>query len=379
MDEPTVRPDPPALQPPGPAHLPTVPPPPPGGAGASGLFEVAGLTQPTPPTAWPSSTPMSSTPEAFAFGGGGPMRAPVPRGKLLITLGVVLALVAGALGYFFLFSSPSSAPQALALSLTNGQSYQYKVSIRMSGSISDGSRSSPVDLRMQGTMAWKVTSVDADGTATVDATLSDLSLSSSTGGVSAAPDQSMQFRVTKDGRMLTGGTLTPGGGSSAAGLNVPGSNQFFPVLPDHPVKEGETWDRSFSVPIPFGEGTLSYTTHNKLVRYESYQGARDAVISTSLSVPLNMTVDLRKLLQSLGENPKSAGLPAASKPSIAYTGKVDMTLLSWIQPTSGGLDQTRMSGHFKMSMAFSGFPASEVPPGAQIAFDGDMTLDLSRQ
>ncbi|TMK80672.1 MAG: hypothetical protein E6G47_06335 [Actinobacteria bacterium] len=183
-----------------------------------------------------------------------------------------------------------------------------------------------------------------------------------------------RIQVARDGRILVGGDLASTTGGS--GFDFPGTDQFTPVLPDHPVKPGDTWTKSFDQTLPFGGGDLSYTSHNTLVRYENVSGVKAAVIRSTMSVPLDLTIDLRKLLDMYG---KGAPIPKGSHPTIQYGGSVSMDQTAWFDPTGGSLVKTLLVAQFDMQMQFKGFPSKQLPGGGQVAFAGSMTLTLTRQ
>ena len=164
--------------------------------------------------------------------------------------------------------------------------------------------------------------------------------------------------------------------TGGSGFDFPGTDQFTPVLPDHPVKPGDTWTKSFDQTLPFGGGDLSYTSHNTFVRYEKVSGVKAAVIRSTMSVPLDLTIDLRKLLDTYGQG---APIPKGSHPTIQYGGRVSMDQTAWFDPIGGSLVKTLLVAQFDMQMQFKGFPSKQLPGGGQVAFAGSMTLTLTRQ
>lgn len=360
------------------------------------LFDEYGANEPPPmPGGDPSAAQTTTIPpppapsaldETWAFGGGsggGGLRLPsLPvrrrrrgrsKGKILISLALVLALAAGAFAFLSLRRSSGQAT-ALAMSFPKGQTFTYALSMNMDGTIHAGTQSGPLKGTVAETLSWKVQSVDAQGIATVELSASNISGNFNGQPVSGTSQYTSSIQVARDGRILVGGDLASTTGGS--GFDFPGTDQFTPVLPDHLVKPGDTWTKSFDQTLPFGGGHLGYTSHNTFVRYENVSGVKAAVIRSTMTVPLDLTIDLRKLLDTYGQG---APIPKGSHPSIQYGGSVSLDQTAWFDPTGGSLVKTLLVAQFDMQMQFKGFPSSQLPGGGQVSFAGSMTLTLTRR
>lgn len=284
---------------------------------------------------------------------------------------VVVALAVGAFGY--LSFNRGGGGTALALTLSPGQSVTYQVRFTMNGTISIAGQSQPFSGQMSETVGWKVTSVNA-GVATVHVTLRNVSGQVEGQRIKKSDVPSgVDIKVAADGRVLSGGDLASAGSNS---FGFPGTDQFTPLLPDRPVGPGDTWSKSFQQSLPFADGALSYSTRSTFLRYQTLQGVRTAVLSTTMDVPLDYTVNIRRLLAFIGQ--KDSQIPAGSDPSISYGGSVQIRSTSWFDPTRGQLVQSASDGTFDMTMKFAGFPAGEQPPG-DVRFVGSISVQAERQ
>jgi hypothetical protein len=182
----------------------------------------------------------------------------------------------------------------------------------------------------------------------------------------------MTLRIAADGRILEAAGLSFTGQGS--GTSFPGTGQYTPLLPDHPVKPGDTWSDSYSQDLPFGMGTLDYTATSTLDRYESVDGTRTAVVTTRFELPLDFTIDLGKMLKALGGRGGTGGRNLSSA-TIAYGGKGSFSMTAWLDPVGGRLVRTSTTGRFHMTMEMSGVPNA---PGT-ITFDGTFRQDLERR
>jgi hypothetical protein len=164
----------------------------------------------------------------------------------------------------------------------------------------DGSqRQNDVDTRADA--AWRVVAVDAGGRATIDQTLS--------GGQPGAPDDTpvWRFAVEPDG------LVTPG---AASGGMVPGTTQFLAILPGRPVRPGDGWASNLRLPGPFGAPPTTLPAHSRFERYDTWRGARVAVVSSRMAGPFDVTV-------------------AAARRHVRYLGTVDSSSTTWLDPRTG--------------------------------------------
>jgi hypothetical protein len=360
------------------------------------LFDEYGANEPPPMPGDGQSAPAATIPpppasaplaDTWSFGGGSgggslhlpslPVRrrrARRPKGRVFVTVGLVVALAAGAFVYLSLRRSSGGQATALSMSFPKGQTFSYGLSMTMDGTIRAGSQSGPLKGTITETLSWKVASVDAKGIATVALTAGNISGNFNGQPVSNTSQYTTTIQVAPDGRILVGGDLASTTGGS--GFSFPGTDQFTPILPDHPVKPGDTWTKTFDQTLPFGGSDLTYTSHNTFVRYEQMSGVKAAVIRSTMTVPLDITIDLRKLLDTYGQG---ASIPKGSHPTIVYGGSVSLDQTAWFDPVGGSLVKSLLAAQFDMQMQFKGFPSKQLPSGGQVAFAGSMTLSLTRQ
>ncbi|MBO0686468.1 MAG: hypothetical protein J2P45_25245, partial [Candidatus Dormibacteraeota bacterium] len=189
----------------------------------------------------------------------------------------------------------------VAYSFKAGQNYRYHYTSTLDATMTMGSApASPVKAQSSADETWKVVSIDATGNATIDETLSNLkttvtgsvlsgSTSTTTNTTTTTTTQHFEFQVSPAGEILSGGSTSvpPLALAMGQGLGPPGTDQFLAVLPDHPVKPGDTWSKTYSRSSPFGQGSESYTTEDRFLRYEDLPGGKAAVIQTTATVPLD--------------------------------------------------------------------------------------------
>lgn len=293
---------------------------------------------------------------------------------------VALALVAGAVAFVLLRDESSAEARPLALAFTQGQSQTYTIHQTMQGQItSDLIGDMPMDLDTTQVVTWEVTSVDDDGVATIEMAVTEMSgtvngmdMPASTGAVPP-----VEIVIAPDGRIVSAGGLALGGAGQTQGFGFPGMGQLTPILPDdgEAVAPGDSWDKEFSQDFPFGEGTISYTTSSTYDRNETLNGRDAAVIVTTMSVPIDFTMDFAEMLDAFGDDlgaTGATGLQQLGDVSIAYSGSGDITQTSYVDLEAEELLRSESSGEFDISMEYRGMVGFE----GIMSFAGSFTQEM---
>jgi type IV pilus assembly protein PilA len=310
----------------------------------------------------------------WQFGAGKAPTMPIslPGSRRSIALALVVVLVAAAGAYLFLNRSSSPSGTALALSLTQGQTYRYHTDMTFDGSIKVAGQAAPVSMQFGEDFAWKVESVDASGVATVTMTVESITSTVNGQSTSVGDPMTIQVKVAKDGRILTAGNLALTGGSSTA-EGFPGTDQFLPLLPDHPVKPGDSWDKTFDQAFPFGAGKIHYVAHNSYLRNEAVGGVQAAVIGGSVTVPLDLTIDPNEISKAL-DAPSDPTIPKGAK--VLFTGTMNLTQTAWLDLAKHTLLKGSLAGAMDMTIQLKGIPAPTGIPDGKIGLAGNVSLRI---
>jgi hypothetical protein len=222
---------------------------------------------------------------------------------------------------------------------------------------------------------WRVIQVGDDGSATLGVKFEHL-----TGqfngqdvvfNVNAAKE--MQMVVSPDGRVVGGGTNGTAGGNATN--SVPGSDQFFSILPDRDVHVGDTWGKEWERANPLGPGKVHYSTTNKFVRYDYLADGRAAVIDTVAKLPIDEVLNVRALLQLLGTDDPS--LPANL--SVTYRGNADVHMISFLSLENRRIEKSGIVANFDFDMTFQNLPTAPAyaPLKGTWHFGGHQDSDLT--
>ncbi len=298
--------------------------------------------------------------KGLGFGmGDGPLRT-------ILSILVVLAVIGG--GLVFWFARSGGGGVALALEMPSGQRIGYTMTMSMQGTISIGNGSQPVDVSAKGRIGWTVLSVDSDGVATVELRFDQMSVAAGGKSVKTKPT-TVTVKISKDGRLLSGTDLSVFGREPSG---LPGGSQFVPILPDHPVKPGDSWSEGYEQTNDLGYGSISISATGTLVNFEKDGGHKVAVVQTVETIPIHMTVDLSEVANRF----HIGGIPAGSK--ITYSGSVNVQEYSWVDTVSKQLLKSTSDARFQLDMTFEGF-GHGIPDGANVTFDGSMDMSITQE
>ncbi len=303
-----------------------------------------------------------------------------PRRPIVaIAVVLVLALVAGVATFAVLRSDEGGASgpaTSLALSFDRGDEVTYDIHMTMDGKIDLGSLGSqPLAMDMTESVGWKVLRVDEDGTATVRVSVDGVS-----GSVNGMPvpagmtGRTATLRVTSDGQIISGNGLSFGATSGSGLGGFPGMDQVTPILPDHSVSPGDSWDKRFSQRFPFGDGKIEYTAHSTFERYEQVGGVRAALVTTEYEVPLDFSIDLGDLAKAFG----GAGqMPKGVDATITYGGSGSFHQTSWLDLAGKQVLKTVSNGDFDMTISS---PALSSQLGAEdVRMSGTFSMEMARR
>lgn len=266
----------------------------------------------------------------------------------------------------------------IKVAFKQAQTYRYHYRSALNGSLTMGqSAALPIKADSSADATWKVVSVDASGNATVDMTLTNLKTSitgsplpgSTTTTTTTTTTQHFQFVVAPTGEILSGGG--PSGPPSALaigqGLGPPGTDQFLAVLPGRAVKPGETWTKTFTRPSPFDQGSVTYTTENRFLRYQNLKGGRAAVVQTTATVPLDISIDLQKATASSGGSasppPLPISVPVSGQVHIQGTSSTDST--TWFDVKTDQVERITTVDNTDQTTTFVGISGLPSPPVMQ--------------
>jgi hypothetical protein len=244
-----------------------------------------------------------------------------------------------------------------------GETIRYRVHTTVSGSLLIGAQQIPLNSDQTLTQVLKVQSVDQSGAATVEVTIQDV-VGDAVGGTTTITPAPVILQIGPDGRIQSGAAAQIGGRIPS----IPGSDQLTPVLPGHPVKPGDSWDKAYSRPNPYGSGEISFTTHNRYVKDEAV-GGRDAAVIDTTQGPIDFTIDFSRL-------PVAAG---ATKPTgvIHYSGSIDSSHRYWISLADQQVLKSTGTGTYRLSYAVQ-VPIGQAGGPQQIDLNGQNKTDLTR-
>lgn len=267
--------------------------------------------------------------------------------------------------------------QTISLSYKAGDVYKYGLHMVLKYNIAGSGMTFPLDLDLTAKETVTVKSVASDGTADLSIAISDISTKTSMNGSSSSTSSTtggtIDVKVTKDGRVLSvnGTTL---GTSAFPGISGPQSGYVSAILPDHPVKPGDTWTKSYDVPNTIGSGAIHATSDNKYLRDEKVGAVNAAVIESKVDTNLDVSIDLSSMLgQSATPAPAAGG-------GVVLKGTSDSDTTSWIDAGGHRVVKTHSTSTVDATVTVnvSPPPSATVPTlTGPITLKGTQTLDMT--
>jgi len=276
--------------------------------------------------------------------------------RLLLAAALLVATpTSGALG--------QGAPITLRMKFRTGNVTKYRMVMDMNMAMNMSGQPKPmhVAMRMTATMRQKILKVLPDGSAEVKASTSGFKTVlngqpfkaptvANVGPITMTIDplgrpKNMQSQDKTISPMLS----NMFGGSG--GATMPD------MLPDHPVKVGDTWSGSFPLPMLGGTATYQYT----LLAVETVGGIRTARIRFGVNMPLNTAAST------------GPGAIGGSMPGVGMTGTMAGSGILRFAVSSGKLES--MSGSAHMSPTLT--PGKDQQGSGQLQGSMNMKMDMS--
>ena len=279
-------------------------------------------------------------------------------------LAAFLVFVVGACGSF-----GSSQPHTLSLAFKAADTYKYKFHATSKQTAAMAGMSIPLAIDVTAGETVTVKSVDSAGTADVTISFSGFTTKTSMGGVTntttGGSTHSVDVQIRNDGTVVAiNGEAMRGLAGAVTGLG--GGFFIAAVLPDHAVKAGDTWSKTYDEANPDGDGSVHIVSDSKYLRDESVAGVNAAVVETKSTGTIDVTQ----------KNPAGA-----TKPGISMTGTFTTDVTTWIDPSGHRVVKSHSIAHDDLTIQlpanFTIDNSSSTALQGPVTAKGDATTDLT--
>ncbi|HKW08400.1 MAG TPA: hypothetical protein VJS19_12625 [Candidatus Dormibacteraeota bacterium] len=291
-----------------------------------------------------------------------------------------------ALLVFFLVAACGSIgaqAQTISLAYKAGDTSKYTFHMVLKYTIGAAGMSIPANLDLSAKEAVTVKSVDSDGTADLSVVISDVSTKTSMNGTTSTTttttSNTIDMKIAKDGRVVSvnGNAF---GNSALPGISGGQGGIVSAILPDHAVKPGDTWTKSYNLPNPLGSGSVQATSNSTYQRDDTVNGVKSAVVESKANTNLDMTLDLSSMLGAAGTTAPTGVSPSPETLSVKGTSKSDTT--TWIDTSGRRIVKTHSTGTVDATLTVNVPPPSPKPTTTPvltgpISLKGTQTLDLT--
>lgn len=258
--------------------------------------------------------------------------------------------------------------QTLALAFKAGDTYKYKFHSSTKQNITMGAMSMATNIDLSADESVTVKSVDSTGAADLTLTISNFAVKTVTGGITNTTTMTTiaptDVKIGSDGHLITfdGDTVTSSNPFLA--FTALGGGFFITaVLPDHSVKPGDTWSKTYDQTFPGDTGTgVHVTSNSKYLRDESVNGVKAAVVETKSTGTVDSSL-------------KSTGF------GLTINGTLTADVTTWIDPSGHRVIKTHSTSTDTGTLDFSSSStsANQQIPGLSgpISDQGTATTDLT--
>lgn len=294
----------------------------------------------------------------------------------------VTALVA----LFLVAACGSIGVQAHTVSLAYkaGDTYKYALHAVLNYTIGAQGLSLPLNVEMSGKENVKVKSVDSSGTADLSIDLTNLSVKTTVNGTTntttTTTPTSIEVKVGSDGRIVSVNGSAFGSSGTLPGMSGADGGLVSAILPDRPVKPGDTWTKSFDQTSPLGStGSYHVTTDNKYLRDEKIAGVEAAVVESRITGALDLTFNLPAMSGQAGNPLFPSGGPSGELESMSMKGTAKSDVTTWIDSSARRIVKSHSTGSIDATLTLNMTPGTgTTTPGltGPITIKGTLTLDM---
>ena len=312
--------------------------------------------------------------------------------RLALRLGIAMLLMMATSSVAIACGSAAAAEVPLQNSYEAGDSWAYEMTVVVNGSVEgfDTTDSSDTAIPKDTTAKIRV-SADVedvtDGVATIAFSYETLELSAEGQPLDTAGQgaQEITVKVDRTGKVLSVEGLEEGGvASDVLGSQLPFdptefTNQFSVAFPENgEAKVGDEWSASSTFPFPGTGQDLTATTKAKLTAVATENGRQMATIDYTVTMPMDLTLDLGALLQQVGENAGGGDLGDAAF-KMTMSGGMDFEGTAKVNTTDGRAVSTDGVATIKIEMAVSEAPEEMVPQNERGPFTIDMNISITME
>jgi hypothetical protein len=293
-------------------------------------------------------------------------------------VGLAVVVVAGSAAWI---TRPTGPDVALAVSFEEGRTYRYTFEVGMDGTAQVFGGELPFTMDVAETVVVRVVDIDDRGAITLETEIEALTGTFNGMPVPSDMPQHPSTRVTimPNGRVVTEDGLVFAAPTTGPVGSSPMTNQLLPMLPDHPVGPGDTWEIQVRKPVPFGRGRIELDTTNTFVRYHEVDDRRVAVIDTEVYSPIDFELNVADLAKVAERTGHGEEVPSRPVPDVfvAYLGEVDGRQVSWVDPDAGEVVKATSIADVELESSVAGGADVDAPfPGLAFGFSGELTMEM---
>lgn len=313
------------------------------------------------------------------------------KGRLARLAIVVLLVVASTVLVAGCGGADGSAANALKYNFKAGDSFTYDMKVVLNGSVNAPGMTAeegqiPQDSTLDMRFSMEVSEV-ADGVATITYSYEKMTMTSE-GRTEDMPTDSLPqvtAKVDEYGRIvsvegadagLLGSIFGTGGSGSPVDASQLGGTAMVP-LPKEGLEVGKEWTETVEQTIPGLGEKVQVVTTAKLTALDEVDGAQIATVDFTTTTPMDLTIDLGKIMAQMGQTMTSDTTADEFKFVMAMEGEQLFSGTTRVNLSKGLPAAFEGGGRMQFSISIVEAPEDMVPADQRGPFDIDMTMDIT--
>lgn len=292
--------------------------------------------------------------------------------RRLALVGLFLIAACGSIGN-------SNQAHAITLSYKSGDTYKYQFHAVLDYTVGIQTMTIPVKADISANEKITVKSVDSTGTADLNVDLTNLTVKTTTNGTTntttTTNPTSVEMKVASDGRIISVNGNAVGGASAVPGVYGSQGGLISAILPDKPVKVGDTWTKDFDENAPTGSGSVHATSTNKYTKDEKVGSVNAAVVQSNVNTTIHLSIDA----SSAGGSSLVPAGGSSGLQGFKMDGTVASTVTSWVDTSAKRIVKTHQADNIDATLNFTAAAGSQPNPllSGPLTIKGTQTLDMT--
>lgn len=292
--------------------------------------------------------------------------------KRLALLGFLLIAACASVG-------GGNSAHAITLSYKSGDTYKYHFHGLLNYTVGIQGTTIPVNVDLAADEKMTVKSVDSSGIADINVDLTNLVVKTTANGTTnttnTSTTTSIEMKIGPDGHVVSINGNAIQGSVGVPGISGSQGGLLSAILPDKPVKVGDTWTKDFDENAPLGSGTIHVSSTNKYTKDEKVGSVNTSVVDSNITTTINLKVD--STTQGGTDLFPTGG--SSGMTGFSMNGTDTATVTSWVDTGAKRIVKTHQTDTVDATLNFTTAAGATPNPflSGPLTLKGTQTLDMT--